>query len=58
MFVTFLELLSGWSDDGLQIVPDMLKKLANLAKSYPLGRGAIVQLVCVCVCVCVCVFNV
>ena len=42
---SFLTRLSGWSEDGVQVPPDMLQRLVAMAKETSLGKKALLQLV-------------
>lgn len=42
---TFLELVSGWASDGMQLPPQMLRNMLRQAKLSQEGRKTIVALV-------------
>lgn len=45
ILVMFLDRLSGWSSDGVQLPGDMIGRVLSLAKETPQGKNAVVQLV-------------
>ena len=54
--MTFLDRVSGWSPDGLEVPTEMLKRILSSAKETRAGRNAIEQVVCACLSVCLFVY--
>ncbi len=45
MLTLFLERVSGWASDGVQLPPELLKRIVTTARETPSGKNAIVEMV-------------